>query len=185
MVGMKILLFLVLVGFTSSLFAQKRLAIETGKIEFTSNAALELINASAEKVSGLIDPVANTFAFIVNTRSFTGFNSSLQQQHFNEKYLETDKFYEATFTGNIIDPVDYTTNGVYKVRAKGSLVIHGKKQVRIIPGTITVANGTVTIDSNFSVPLSDHDITIPKIVNQKIATEILVKLKLILKEKAK
>jgi hypothetical protein len=64
-------------------------------------------------------------------------------------------------------------------------VIHGKKQVRIIPGTITVANGTVTIDSNFSVPLSDHDITIPKIVNQKIATEILVKLKLILKEKAK
>jgi polyisoprenoid-binding protein YceI len=164
-------------------FAQKRFSVETGKVEFTSNAALELINASAEKVTGLIDPVANTFAFIVNTRSFTGFNSSLQQQHFNEKYLETDKFYEATFTGNIIDPVDFSTNGTYKVRTKGSLVIHGKKQVRLIPGMITVEKGQVIIESNFTVPLTDHDIKIPQVVNQKIATEIMVKLKFVLKEK--
>ncbi len=169
----------------TSVTAQKKLTVEKGKVEFTSNAALELINASAEKVQGLLDPTTNNFAFIVNTRSFTGFNSGLQQQHFNEKYMETDKFYEATFTGAIIDPVEYKNNGTYKVRAKGNLVIHGKKQSRIIPGTVTVNNGVVTIEANFSVPLADHDITIPKIVSQKIATEILVKLKFDLKEKDK
>lgn len=179
----KIVFFALLVS--SSALAQKRFAVDNGKLEFTSNAALELINASTDKVQGLLDPATGNFAFIVNTRSFTGFNSSLQQQHFNEKYLETDKFYEATYTGAIIDPVDYKTDGVYKVRAKGNLVIHGKKQSRIIPGTVTVNNGLITIESNFNVPLADHDITIPKIVNQKIATEIMVKLKFELKEKTK
>ncbi len=178
----KILFFVWLIS--SSALAQK-LAVTNGKVEFTSNAALELINAQTEKVQGLLDPSNSNFAFIVNTRSFTGFNSNLQQQHFNEKYLETDKFYEATFTGNIIDAVDYKTNGAYKVRAKGNLIIHGKKQSRIIPGMLTVNNGQVTIESTFTVPLADHDITIPKIVNQKIATEILVKLKFELKEKSK
>ena len=52
--------------------------------------------------------------------------------------------------------------GHYKVRTKGDLVIHGKKQSRIIPGTITVTNGVIAIESNFTVPLTDHDITIPK-----------------------
>ncbi len=182
----KYLYFIVLlVSVTHCLLAQKRLSIESGKVEFTSNAALELINASTEKVTGIIDPTANTFAFIVNTRSFTGFNSSLQQQHFNDKYLETDKFYEATFTGNIIDPIDFTTNGTYQVRAKGSLVIHGKKQVRIIPATGAVDKGNIIIDSNFTVPLADHDITVPQIVSQKIATEIFVKLKFVMKERVK
>lgn len=181
---MKKIVFLALLV-SSSVLAQKRLSVDNGKVEFTSNASLELINASTDKVQGLLDPAASTFAFIVNTRSFTGFNSSLQQQHFNEKYLETDKFYEATFTGSIIDPVDFKTSGVYKVRSKGNLIIHGKKQSRIIPGTVTVNNGAVTIEANFNVPLADHDITIPKIVNQKIATEIIVKLKFDLKEKSK
>lgn len=175
------ILFLLLLS--TPLLGQKRILVESGKLEFTSNAALELINASTEKVMGVIDPSANTFAFIVNTRSFTGFNSNLQQQHFNEKYLETDKFYEATFTGTFIDPIDYTKNGSYKVRAKGNLVIHGKKQSRIIPGTFSVDNGVFTINSNFTVPLSDHDIKIPEVVSQKIATEIFVKLKFTLKEK--
>jgi polyisoprenoid-binding protein YceI len=176
--------FLLLLISTSAM-AQNKLAVDKGKVEFTSNAALELINASAEKVQGLVDPSNNNFAFIVNTRSFTGFNSNLQQQHFNEKYMETDKFYEATFTGSFIDPVDFKTNGTYKVRAKGNLVIHGKKQSRIIPGTVIVNNGAATIEATFNVPLADHDITVPKIVNQKIATEIVVKLKFDLKEKSK
>lgn len=179
----RITFFLLLIS--TSAVAQKRFSVDNVKVEFTSNAALELINAQTEKVQGLLDPSNNNFAFIVNTRSFTGFNSSLQQQHFNEKYLETDKFYEATYTGTIIDPVDYKTDGVYKVRAKGNLVIHGKKQSRIIPGTVTVNNGLIIIDSNFTVPLDDHDITIPKIVSQKIATEIMVKMKFELKEKSR
>lgn len=155
--------------------AQSKYSVDKGLISFTSNAKLELINASSKKIRGLLDPSNNSFAFVVQVLSFEGFNSELQRQHFNERYLESEKFYEATFSGKIIEQVDFIKNGVYEVRAKGNLTIHGKKQPRIIKGTITIKDKTLIINSEFSVPLADHDISIPQIVSQKIATEILVK----------
>ena len=157
--------------------AQNRYEIVRSHIDFTSNAALELISAESESAKGIIDKRTKQFAFIVSTQSFVGFNSELQRQHFNEKYLESDKYYESTFSGQLLDSVNYSANGVYKVRAKGNLQIHGKKQLRTISGTIRVNGDNITVESEFTVLLADHDITIPKVVNQKIATEIQVKLK--------
>jgi hypothetical protein len=171
--------------FTFANAQQTRYEVVNGNIDFTSNAALELINASSEKVKGVIDSKTKQFAFIVSNGSFKGFNSELQRQHFNEKYMESDKYYESTFTGVLQDSINFNVDGVYKVRAKGTLVIHGKKQPRTIPGTITVAKGQTTIESEFKVLLADHDIEIPKVVNQKIATEITVKLKFLLQPKTK
>jgi len=164
-------------------YSQGKFEIASGKIDFTSNAPLELINASSEKTIGVIDSKTKQFAFIVSTGSFKGFNSELQRQHFNEKYLETEKYYQSTFSGSIIDSINFYVDGVYKVQAKGTLLIHGKKQPRTIPATVTVLKGQITVQSEFKVLLVDHDIAVPKIVNQKVATEILVKLKFLLTEK--
>ncbi|GHM99057.1 hypothetical protein WSM22_05470 [Cytophagales bacterium WSM2-2] len=163
--------------------AQKKYAADNGEISFTSNAKLELINATSKKIQGVLDPANGNFAFIVKVQSFEGFNSSLQQKHFNDKYMESDKFYDATFSGKIIEPVDFTKDGSYDVRAKGTLVIHGKKQTRIIPGKVQIDKGVVKITADFSVPLADHDIQIPQIVSEKIATEIMVKLQVSMTQK--
>jgi len=144
---------------------------------------LELINASSKNIKGIIDPATGNFAFVVTIQSFEGFNSNLQRQHFNEKYMETEKYYDATFSGKIIETVDFTKDGIYEVRAKGNLVIHGKKQVRIIPGTIQIEKGGLTVKSNFTIPLADHDIKVPQIVTEKIATEIIVKLNVAMTQK--
>jgi len=61
------------------------------------------------------------------------------------------------------------------VRAKGELDIHGQKQTRIIKARLAVKNNGLQIDADFNVPLADHNISIPRIVSQKIATEIDVK----------
>jgi hypothetical protein len=66
------------------------------------------------------------------------------------------------------------------VRAKGDLDIHGEKQTRIIKCKMMVKNRTATLESRFLVPLIDHNIKIPKIVNQKIATEIEVTFKAVM-----
>jgi len=163
--------------------AQKKFTSDKGELSFTSNAKLELINATSKRVLGILDPSNGQFAFIVKVRSFEGFNSNLQQQHFNDKYMESDKFYDATYSGKIIDPVDYTKDGTYDVRAKGSLVVHGKKQERIIPGKIHIEKGILTVTSDFEVPLADHDIPVPEIVSQKIATVITVKLNVLMTQK--
>jgi polyisoprenoid-binding protein YceI len=159
-------------GFSSQ--AQLKYAVEKGEIGFISNAELELIKAYSNSVRGLIDASTNQFAFSVDIKSFQGFNGALQREHFMDSYMEIDKYPKAEFSGKIIEQVNFLTDGVYNVRAKGDLKIHGQTQIRIIRATLTIKNGKLNIESNFVVPLSDHSISIPKIVNQKIATEIEV-----------
>ena len=88
--------------------------------------------------------------------------------------MESEKYPTATFKGKIIDDVDFSKDGTYDVRVKGELEVHGKAQTRIIKSKITIKNGKVNIDAKFTIPLVDHNISIPSIVSEKIATEIEV-----------
>ncbi|HND88454.1 MAG TPA: YceI family protein, partial [Saprospiraceae bacterium] len=141
---------------------------------FKSDAMLEVIQAQSKKLRGVIDPANNGFAWSVEVNSFEGFNGPLQREHFNENYLESVKYPRATFTGKIIEKVDFQQDGTYTVRAKGQLSVHGVEQERIIKSTLELKGRRLIIRSSFSVPLSDHSISIPKIVHQKIAEEIQV-----------
>src|SRR3990170_3531152 len=148
---------------TAPVFGQKKYSVSNSRMSFTSNAELELITAASSKVQGLIDPSNNQFAFTVEVKSFQGFNSALQREHFNEKYMESEKFPRARFSGKIIEPIDVSSNGSYDVRAKGELDIHGQKQTRIIKSKLRIENGIVYLETRFFIPLSDHNISIPTI----------------------
>ncbi len=150
--------------------------IINGTIEFSSKAALETIKANSKELKGLIDPVSHSVAFRVANNSFLGFNSQLQRDHFNENYMETDLYSNCTFTGKIIDEVNFFKDGIYPVRAKGVLNIKGVSQERIVKGVIYIKDAELFLTSEFFVSLSDHDIRIPRIVQQKIAPEIGVSL---------
>jgi hypothetical protein len=145
-----------------------------GTIHFRSDAPLELITATSKKLEGVIDAKALTFAFNVPIVSFEGFNNGLQRQHFYENYMETNKHPDATFSGKFIEHVNLTVPGTYIVRAKGQLTIHGKTRERIIKTEIISTGVTLRTKASFMVPLVDHQIEVPKIVNQKIAQEIQV-----------
>ncbi|MEZ4931293.1 MAG: YceI family protein [Saprospiraceae bacterium] len=147
---------------------------QNGAVNFVSNAPLEIIKASSDKLQGVIDPGNNTFAFRMEIRSFNGFNSSMQQDHFIENYMEGERFPTASFIGKIIEDVDLNVDGEYSIRAKGRLDLHGVTRERIIKSTVKVANGKIQVSSKFSVLLEEHDISVPKIVYQKIAEEIVV-----------
>ena len=155
--------------------AQEHLYIsEQGSAKFTSEASLELIKAESKALRGVINPVAKSFAFTVSMESFHGFNSDIQRTHFLENYMEQKQFPSATFVGKIIEDIPFDVPGTYTVRAKGELEIHGIKKERIIKGTLTISGDSAHVTSDFTVPLSDHGIAIPKIVSQKIAEQILV-----------
>lgn len=169
----KILFLLLLVLPTAHAFTQN-FNTSKGTISFRSDAPLELITASSNEIRGKLDTAKRVFAFTVKLRSFNGFNSPLQKEHFNENYMESKQYPDAFFSGKIIEDIDFSKNGTYTVRAKGNLTIHGVPQERIIKSTITVSNGTLQIKSNFTVQLSDHNIPIPKVVHEKLASEISV-----------
>jgi hypothetical protein len=88
--------------------------------------------------------------------------------------MESEKYPRINFTGKIIEQVDFDIDGTYDVRAKGELEVHGLKQTRIIKARIIIENQILSVDVSFDVPLQDHNISIPRIVNQKIATQIAV-----------
>lgn len=166
----------VLIVLTSiELLAQQNLyRVRKGSVDFLSDAPLELIKATSEKLQGLIDPAKQTFAFTIPTASFKGFNSPLQQEHFYENYLEEKLYPVSKFEGKIIEQIDFSHDGNYTIRAKGKLSIHGVEQERIIKVRMRISKGIIFADAVFTVMLQDHEITIPKVVFQKIAEEIKV-----------
>lgn len=151
--------------------------VSTGSISFRSEASLELIKAQSNELKGIFLTEKKQFAFIVSIKSFKGFNSPLQQEHFNENYLESNKYPTASFEGKVIEDVDFSKDGVYALRAKGNLSIHGVVQERIVKSEISIKNGNISIKSNFTVLLTDHNIPIPKVVHEKLASEIKVEIK--------
>lgn len=146
-------------------------ATNDGKVDFVSDAPLEIIEAASDQMQGLIDLDKKVFAFKIYIKSFNGFNSPLQQIHFYENYMEADEFPIATFKGKILEPIQ---QGKAIYRAKGMLDIHGQSVERIIEVELDIDNQKIVYNSAFLVPLTDHDIKLPRIVYQKIAESISV-----------
>ena len=150
--------------------------VRKGRIIFHSNADLELIRAESDQLKGLLDLGRKQFAFKVPMNTFKGFNSPLQQEHFNENYVESSTYPDASFSGKIIEDEDLSKDGTYTIRAKGNLTIHGVAQERIIRSTVQVSQGKMKITSGFTVLLADHGIKIPRIVSEKLSSEISVQI---------
>ena len=148
-----------------------------GRIVFRSEAPLETIEAFSDQLKGVIDIDKHTFAFSIPIRSFQGFNNPLQKDHFNENYMESNLYSNATFSGKIIENIDFTQEGTSSIRAKGKLNIHGVTQERIIKSQIVVDEDGFSVNSYFTIILEEHNISIPKIVQQKIEDEIQVHVK--------
>jgi polyisoprenoid-binding protein YceI len=168
-----VLLFLIAVG----AFCQEKTVVyfcRNGSVNFLSDAPLEMIKASNNNLTGVISITDRSFSFQIPTKSFEGFNSALQKVHFNEDYMETELYPNSTFKGRIIEEVDLTVPGTYQVRAKGKLTIHGVEIDRIVRCDLTVSKDKIDAKANFSVLIADHNISVPSILNQKIASEVKV-----------
>ena len=162
--------------------AQSVYEVQKSTITFNSDAPNELIKATSKKLRGLINPAKKQFAFRVEVSSFEGFNSPLQREHFNENYMESFKYPNITFSGKIIEDVDLSEDGKYKVRAKGELNVHGVARDRIIYADVVTRKGSMEVSSDFRVALAEHDIKIPRVVNDKLATEVYITVKMTLIE---
>jgi hypothetical protein len=162
------------------LFAQDELRrAENGIVNIRSDAPLEIIAAESHALRGIIDPASKAFGFTLRINSFEGFNSEIQQTHFQENYMELKKYPTATFKGKFIEDIPFNVPGSYTVRAKGLLEIHGITKERIIKGILVIDQHQMILQAKFFVPVADHGIAIPKIVMQKIAEEIEVDIQVI------
>jgi hypothetical protein len=175
------LLFLALLGSLQSASAQERdlVRVNRATVRFTSEAPLETITAACAEVKALLDRNDRNFAVQVSVVGFEGFNAPLQREHFQENYMVAKQWPMATFTGRVIEALDLRMVGTHAVRAKGELIIRGAAKERIIPCTIEVGPDGVRVRSTFEVPVDDHGIRIPRVVQQKVSAVIRVEVDLL------
>jgi hypothetical protein len=143
------------------------------KIDFFSKTPVEDIEAHSDNGVAILNTKTGELAFQVINTSFH-FPNKLMEEHFNEKYMESEKFPKSSFKGKINETIDYTKDGTHNVTVTGTLNIHGVEQARTITGKVIIANGTIQLISDFKVKVADHKIEIPKLVLAKIAEEINV-----------
>ena len=168
----KIIIFILLL-YSSNLYSQ-RFITKDAEISFFSEAPIEDISAKNYKVSAVYDDETMQLVFQLNISDFI-FPKPLMQEHFNENYLESDKFPKASFSG-IVGQLNESTI------ATGTLKIHGESNEVEVKGILVNSNDSVMIDASFRIQLKDFNIKIPKIVMYNIAEEIEVTIIAKLKE---
>lgn len=142
-------------------------------ITFFSKALLEDIEAKSRQGGSAINVNTGDIIFRVKNVSFQ-FDKKLMQEHFNENYMESDKFPLSEFKGKIEDSEKISKDGIYKLKVSGTLQIHGVSKAYTTWTTFNVKNSIIKASTNFDVRLADHKITIPSIVGKKIAEVVKV-----------
>ena len=167
-----ILFFLIAVAVSS----QTIYSVEKGDVTFYSYAPLEDIKAESKQVNGLINTLTGEIAFIIPMRSFH-FPKSLMEEHFNEKYIESEKFPQASYKGKINEKIDFSATGVFQLTTSGILSLHGKEKEINEKGTIEISKEKITLTTEFNVAISDFNIKIPQLLFNNVADTVQVKLK--------
>lgn len=180
-----ILIAVVLIGSIAAQ-AQNKYFTRDGKVSFYSDASLEKIEANNSKATSVLDASTGQIEFSVLMKAFE-FEKALMQEHFNENYVESNKFPKSVFKGKIenIADVNFDKDGSYPVKVKGQLTLHGVTKDVATNGTIEVKNGKITANSVFNILIEDYDIEIPKLVSEKVAKDVKITVNVSLEPLAK
>jgi polyisoprenoid-binding protein YceI len=172
---MRILFAILAFGMVSVSGMAQKYFTRTGHISFFSETSMENIEAHNKTVTAIFDVATKKIQFAVTMKSFV-FEKALMQEHFNENYVESDEFPKATFSGSIpdLENANFEKDGVYNVTVKGQLTIHGVTKEIEVPAKFVVLNGKVNGEAQFQLNPEDYDITIPAVVREKIAKQLLV-----------
>lgn len=171
-----LLLFLIICWCHLLVEAQPKIT-RTGYIGFFSKTPLEDIKAENRQVNSVIDLAKKNIAFAALMKGFL-FQKALMQEHFNENYVESDKYPKTSFAGSYTGDVDPTKDGIYNIKVKGNLTLHGVTRAIEVPATMEVQGGKLTSKSNFKLKPTDFNIKIPSLVKDKIAQQIDVAVKI-------
>ena len=145
----------------------------TGFIGFYSKTTLEDIQAENNQVYAALDPANHRIAFAALLKGFI-FPRQLMQDHFNENYVESDKFPKVTFSGTCLGELNLNQQAIYQVVIKGILSLHGVNKALETTAQIEVKPEKVSGSAVFKLRPEDFQISIPGVVRDKIAREINV-----------
>ena len=165
-----------LLCFSQFLIEAQTFVTRNGYIGFFSKTPFENIKAENRQVNAVIDLAKKNIAFAALMKGFL-FPKALMQEHFNENYVESDRYPKTSFTGSYTGDVDPGKDGTYYIKVNGNLTLHGVTRSIEVPATLDVKEGKLTGKTNFRIKPADYNIKIPALVKDKIAQQVDVTVK--------
>lgn len=180
------MMFLMLMAVNYSIHAQGKYFTRNGNVTFNSGTTLEKIEGINHKAATVLDAATGQVEFTVLIKAFE-FERALMQDHFNENYMESDKFPKASFKGTIQNNNDipYATGGTFKTQVKGDITVHGVTKPLTVNATGEVKDNKLVVKSNFEITLEDYKIDIPSLVKDKVDKQAKIEVDLVLDPLAK
>ncbi len=151
-------------------FSQSTFFTRSGHIYFISHTDVIDIDADNHQVASFLNIETGKIQFAVLIKSFK-FSLATAKEHFNESYMESDRFPKAEFKGEIVnaDSLNLKKEGTCNVIVKGDITIRGISKNIKVPGELTIENGKINAVSEFELSISDFNISVPKIVENRVA----------------
>lgn len=169
---MKVSILLIAAVAISSITNAQKFFTKTGKVSFDATApkSPENIDGVNKNSICVIDAKTGDIQFSVLMKGFE-FERALMMEHFNENYVESDKYNKTTFKGTISnnESINYAKDGSYPAKVKGKLEMHGQTKEIETEGKIIVKAGKVLVSANFVAQFADYNIVIPQLVADKVA----------------
>src|SRR5690606_22102100 len=136
---------------------------------------LENIQAKTQKVASAINLDNGDIIFKVKINTFE-FAKKLMQEHFNENYMESDKYPFAEFKGKILNPQQIKGNGTSNVDVSGKVLMHGRTKDYTTKATMVLNNNQLSPISHVYIKAVDDKIKVPAVVGKYISEGIQVKI---------
>ena len=158
-----------------SLFAQRK-TTTSATVSFDATTSLDALPKAENKtVIGAIDTQTGSVHFEATVKNFS-FSNPTMQQHFNENYVESDKYPKSEFKGTITNnsAINYKKDGTYAAKIKGQLTMHGVTKDVETTGSLKINGGKIDATSTFNVLISDYNIKIAPIVKEKVSDAIKI-----------
>lgn len=149
---------------------------KTTFIGFYSKTPFEDIVAENQQVYAIVDTSKKQMAFSLLLKGFE-FRKELMQTHFNENYVESDKYPKANFVGTFQG--DLASRDTGNIEVRGNLTLHGVTKNLTIRATMKIINGRLSGETTFELLPQDFNISIPSLVKDKIAPQITVRVKML------
>lgn len=159
----------------SAAFYGQKYSTRNGNLKFEASVpSFEEVAAENKTASAVFEPSKGDLAVLALMKGFR-FKVALMEEHFNENYVESDKFPKATFTGKIegLDVAKLTAEAkVFTIT--GNLTLHGKTKKITDAAKISKAGDKIIIVGSFTVKPEEFDIEIPSVVSSKVADKIAI-----------
>ena len=179
---MKKIIIITLLYISNISFAQEKIISKSSIVTFEASVpAFEEVKAVNNNATLVLNPASGEIASLVLMKGFR-FKIALMEEHFNENYVESDKFPKATFKGKIENfDLSKLTTTANNYTIKGKLELHGKSKDIAITAKIKKGKDGIEIVSDFTVNTDDFDIEIPSVVSKKMTKKVNVRFEFVLK----